>query len=153
MIEVRLQKNPNNSFHDIIRKQERFDLSICNPPFHSSKQEAFAETDRKNKNLKQGKLKNITRNFAGKSNELWCEGGEKRFVRALIRQSKLNADSCLWFSSLISKSANLKSIKEALEKVEAVDVKIIPMGQGNKISRIVAWTFKGEENEEKGQCQ
>ncbi len=147
-VEVRLQKNPNNSFHGILQKQERFDLTICNPPFHSSKEDALDANDRKNKNLKEGKLKNITRNFEGKTNELWCEGGEKRFVRALIRQSKLNADSCLWFSSLISKSANLRSIKEALEKVEAVDVKVIPMGQGNKISRIVAWTFLSKEKQE-----
>jgi 23S rRNA (adenine1618-N6)-methyltransferase len=144
-IEIRWQKNPNNSYHDIIRKGERFDLSICNPPFYSSKEDALAATDRKNKNLKAGKLKNISRNFAGKNNELWCEGGEKRFVRALVRQSKLNADACLWFSSLVSKGSNLKSIKEALAKVEAVDVKVIPMGQGNKISRIVAWTFHDEE--------
>ena len=66
----------------------------------------------------------------------------------MIRQSKLNANSCFWFSSLISKSSNLRSIKEALEKVEAVDVKIIPMGQGNKISRIVAWTFHTKEQQE-----
>lgn len=144
-IEIRLQNNPNNYFQNIIRKQERFDLSICNPPFYSSKEAALEETDRKNKNLKQGKLKNISRNFAGKNNELWCEGGEKRFVRAMIRQSKLNAESCLWFSSLVSRGSNLSSIKEALKKVEAVDVKIIPMGQGNKISRIVAWTFLGED--------
>jgi len=63
----------------------------------------------------------------------------------MIRQSKLNAESCLWFSSLVSRGSNLRSIKEALEKVEAVDVKIIPMGQGNKISRLVAWTFLGED--------
>jgi 23S rRNA (adenine1618-N6)-methyltransferase len=145
--EIRLQKNPNNSFHGIIQKQERFDLTICNPPFHSSAKDALDANDRKNKNLTEGKLKNITRNFAGKTNELWCEGGEKRFVRAMIRQSKLNVGSCFWFSSLISKSSNLKSIKEALEKVEAVDVKIIPMGQGNKTSRIVAWTFLTKEQQ------
>jgi 23S rRNA (adenine1618-N6)-methyltransferase len=28
-----------------------------------------------------------------------------------------------------------------LERVEAIEVKTIPMGQGNKSGRIVAWTF------------
>jgi len=147
-VQTRLQKNPNNSYHGIIMKNERFDLSICNPPFYTSAKDALAESDRKNKNLTKGKLKNITRNFAGKNNELWCEGGEKRFVRAMIRQSKLNAGSCFWFSSLISKNSNLRSIKEALEKVEATEVKVIPMGQGNKISRIVAWSFLTKTQQE-----
>ncbi len=148
LVETRLQKNPNNSIHGVIHKNERFDLTICNPPFYSSAKDALAESDRKNKNLSSGKLKNITRNFSGKNNELWCEGGEKRFVRALIRQSKQNADSCLWFSSLVSKNSNLKSINEALNKVEPADVKTITMGQGNKTSRIVAWTFHSKEQRE-----
>jgi 23S rRNA (adenine1618-N6)-methyltransferase len=28
-----------------------------------------------------------------------------------------------------------------LKKAEAVEIKIIPIGQGNKSGRIVAWTF------------
>ena len=146
-VEIRLQKNPNNSFHGILKKGERFDLTICNPPFHASAEDAQTATDRKNHNLSKDRSSTSTRNFSGQNNELWCEGGEKRFVRAMIRQSKLNADSCFWFSALVSKKSNLRSIKEALEKVEAADVKIIPMGHGNKISRIVAWTFFSSEQQ------
>jgi 23S rRNA (adenine1618-N6)-methyltransferase len=32
-----------------------------------------------------------------------------------------------------------------LETAEAVEIKTIPMGQGNKSSRIVAWTFQTKE--------
>ncbi len=80
-------------------------------------------------------------NFSGKNNELWCEGGEKLFVLEMIRQSKKFADSCFWFSSLISKKETLKSIYDALHKEKAVEVKTIEMSQGSKISRFVAWTF------------
>ena len=59
----------------------------------------------------------------------------------MIAESAQLANSCFWFSSLISKSANLPSIYYELENVNAAEVKTIEMKQGNKISRIVAWTF------------
>ncbi len=145
LVEVRLQKNPNHTFHGIIQKQERYALSVCNPPFHASEEDANAATQLKMNNLTRKKDWKPILNFGGQSSELWCEGGEKRFVRAMIRQSKQYANSCLWYSSLVSKKSNLKSIYEALKKVEAAEVKTISMGQGNKVSRIVAWTFLEKE--------
>jgi 23S rRNA (adenine1618-N6)-methyltransferase len=59
----------------------------------------------------------------------------------MIYQSKKYADNCLWFTSLVSKESNLKAIYKALKNVEAKDVRTLAMGQGNKVSRIVAWTF------------
>jgi 23S rRNA (adenine1618-N6)-methyltransferase len=87
-------------------------------------------------------------NFGGQSNELWCEGGEVRFVRDMIRQSKQFSSNCFWFSTLISKQSHLDEIYDALRSAGAADIKTIPMGQGTKISRIVAWTFlkKDQQN-------
>jgi len=34
-IETRLQANPHHIFEGIIRKEDMFDLSVCNPPFHA----------------------------------------------------------------------------------------------------------------------
>lgn len=140
-VELRLQSNTRFIFDGIIQSSEQFDLTICNPPFHGSAQEAQAGTFRKLRNLKHKKEVKPVLNFGGNRNELWCEGGEQKFVRDMIFESRRFAKSCFWFSSLISKEANLKSIYKTLKKVEAVDVKTIPMGQGNKVSRIVAWTF------------
>jgi 23S rRNA (adenine1618-N6)-methyltransferase len=42
---------------------------------------------------------------------------------------------------LVSKQAHLQGIYHLLEKAEAEQIKTIPMGTGNKSSRIVAWTF------------
>lgn len=143
--ELRFQNNPKDFFYGILKKEELIDLTICNPPFHASAREAEAGTIRKLNNLNAEKNKQTIRNFGGSNNELWCEGGEAKFVREMIRESKKFATSCFWFSTLISKQSNLKAAHKALEKVEAAEVKTISMGQGNKTSRILAWSFLNKE--------
>lgn len=146
-IELRLQTECKDIFKGIIQKDEYIDLTVCNPPFHASLADAQSGTLRKLSNLNHKKIIKPTLNFGGKNNELWCEGGEEEFVRRMIIQSKQFAANCFWFSSLISKESDLKTTYDALRKSEAVDVKTIPMGQGNKISRIVAWTFLKPEQQ------
>jgi 23S rRNA (adenine1618-N6)-methyltransferase len=140
-IEIRLQKNPENIFEGIIREEEFFDLSLCNPPFHASQQEAQAGSLRKVSNLKQKKITAPVLNFGGQSNELWCSGGESKFISDMILQSRSFADSCYWFSTLVSKQSNLKSAYHVLKQVEAKQVKTIPMNLGNKTGRILVWSF------------
>jgi len=148
-IELRLQHNPGDIFCGIIQKDELFDLTICNPPFHASLAEAQSGTVRKLGNLKGKRITNPILNFGGQNNELWCQGGEEKFVGDMIYQSKQYATSCFWFSTLISKQSNLKNAYKALENVKAVEIKTIPMSQGNKTSRIVAWTFLAHEQQKK----
>jgi len=140
-IELRLQKNSKYLFKGILKKDERVDVTICNPPFHASAKEAEQASIRKLSNLQKKAVEKAELNFGGKSNELWCPGGEVQFVCDMIYQSKKYADNCLWFTSLVSKESNLKAIYKALKNVEAKDVRTLSMGQGNKVSRIVAWTF------------
>ncbi len=148
-IEFRLQHNPGDIFQGIIQKNELFDLTICNPPFHSSLAEAQSGTVRKLTNLKGKRITKPILNFGGQNNELWCEGGEERFVGDMIYQSKQFFASCLWFSTLVSKQSNLKSAYKALEDVKVEEIKTIPMSQGNKTSRIVAWTFFTKKQQNK----
>jgi len=140
-IELRIQENPKDIFHGIMDRNEPIDMTICNPPFHSSLEEAQEGTLRKLSSLNHKKITTPTLNFGGQNTELWCEGGEERFVRDMIRQSKQFASNCFWFSTLISKQSHLQSVYDALENVGAAEVKTIPMSQGTKTSRIVAWTF------------
>ena len=56
-------------------------------------------------------------NFGGKNNELWCEGGEIRFVTQLIGESVSVGQQVLWFSSLVSKASNLPGIEAALKQL------------------------------------
>ncbi|MDA3952509.1 MAG: 23S rRNA (adenine(1618)-N(6))-methyltransferase RlmF [Bacteroidales bacterium] len=148
-VDLRFQNNPKDFFYGIIKKDELIDLSICNPPFHTSLKEAQAGSIRKQSNLTQEKVDKPTLNFGGQNNELWCEGGEEKFVREMIRESKKFATSCFWFSSLISKQSNLTYVYKALEKAESFETVTIPMGQGNKTSRIVAWTFLTKDQQNK----
>ena len=148
-VDLRLQNSPGDIFRGIIEKDELFDTAICNPPFHASLAEARAGTLRKLSNLKNKKITKPALNFGGQNSELWCDGGEERFVQEMVSQSKEFATSCFWFSSLISKESNLRSVYDALRKAEAMEVKTIPMSQGNKISRIVAWTFLSGEQQKK----
>lgn len=140
-VECRLQSNPQDIFFGVLRKDEYLDLTICNPPFHPSQEAAEAGALRKLNNLNPEKTIQPVLNFGGSGGELWCEGGELAFVGNMIRQSRQFTTNCFWFSSLISKQSNLKPVYEALKKAAATEVKTIPMGQGNKSSRIVAWSF------------
>lgn len=148
-IELRLQKNPRDTFFGVLAKNEKFDLSICNPPFHASQKEAQEVNIRKLSNLTHQRVSKEKLNFGGQSNELWCDGGEEKFIKNMIRESKFYGNSCFWFSTLVSKQSNLKNAYSALKKEGAVEVKTIPMGQGNKSTRIVAWTFLSPENQKK----
>ena len=141
MIEVRQQKNPSDIFYGIIRKNEQFDVTICNPPFHASAKEASAATTRKLINLERNQKGKKVLNFGGQNSELWYKGGEEAFVRRMISQSVKFKMSCFWFTTLVSKKENLRGIYKVLNKAGAREIKTIEMGQGNKISRIVAWTF------------
>jgi 23S rRNA (adenine1618-N6)-methyltransferase len=140
-VELRLQTNSADIFKGIIKDGEHFDITICNPPFHSSLAEAQASTLRKVRNLTQKKIDKPTLNFGGQHTELWCEGGDAQFVQNMIKQSAHFTTTCNWFSTLISKESNLNSCYKTLEHVNATKVETIPMGQGNKKSRIVAWTY------------
>ena len=141
---LRQQNNSQDYFNGIIQEKERFDMSICNPPFHASIADAQAGSLRKVKNLKGHKgrkLQKAVLNFGGQASELCCEGGEIRFVGDMILQSRKFSSSCFWFSSLVSKQSNLDRIEMVLKKAKVAESKIVEMGQGNKTSRIVVWTF------------
>jgi 23S rRNA (adenine1618-N6)-methyltransferase len=148
-VECRRQPSPSAIFRGIIAPGETFALAICNPPFHASREEAAAGTRRKLRNLSGARNPAPVLNFGGQAIELTCAGGELGFVRRMIAESASFPDTCRWFTTLVAKGAHLPAIRHALKAVHAVDVRIIPMAQGQKQSRIVAWTFQGKRQEEK----
>lgn len=146
-VECRLQKNPNDVFYGVIGREDKIDVSICNPPFHSSVEDAQQGTRRKVKNLSGKSTINPTLNFAGINSELICDGGEYQFIQNMIRESKKFSQNCFWFSTLVSKQSNLKGIFKSLEESEATQIINKPMGTGNKSTRIVAWTFLSNDEQ------
>ncbi|MGY0392502.1 23S rRNA (adenine(1618)-N(6))-methyltransferase RlmF [Bizionia sp. KMM 8389] len=137
-IDIRLQENPAFLFKNIIQSDEWYDFSMCNPPFHASEVAANKGTSRKLKNLNLNTQSPL--NFGGQSHELWCNGGEALFLKRMIKESKTFAEQVGWFTSLVSKGDNLPKLIKQLDKMKATH-KIIPMSQGQKKSRILAWHF------------
>ncbi len=137
-IEIREQKNNANIFEGIITPQEYYHFTMCNPPFHASKEIASKGTIRKLKNLQLSE--SLTLNFGGQANELWCNGGEALFIKRMIKQSVAFRSQVDWFTTLVSKKENLAKIYKQLDKLKAIH-KTIEMAQGNKQSRFVAWRF------------
>jgi 23S rRNA (adenine1618-N6)-methyltransferase len=141
-VECRLQPSAAHIFKNIVQPNDRFDFTICNPPFHASQADAMAGTERKWQNLDNSNAKQKNeRNFGGQPAELWCEGGEMGFISKMIQESGQIAQKCLWFTTLVSKQTTLPAIYKLLKKAKAANVETVEMAQGKKISRFVAWTF------------
>ena len=143
MIELRHQPVPARIFDGVLRGDEVFDLTLCNPPFHASAADAAQSNQRKRRNLGQHDAVDARArlNFGGQHTELWCAGGEAGFVRRMIRESASIATRACWFSTLIAKSEHLADVRKQLQQVAAQDVRVVAMAQGNKPRRFVAWTF------------
>lgn len=140
-VEIRHQGNKSFLFKQIIKSEEYFDFTVCNPPFHNSKEAAEKGSLKKLENLNGVTNENeLTLNFEGQANELWCNGGEALFIKRLIKESVLFKNQVKVFTSLVSKKETLKNAEKQLKKIKA-NYHIIPMSQGNKKSRIVLWWF------------
>lgn len=156
-ISLQLQTNSRFIFKNIILPEDKFAFSICNPPFHASQEEATKSALRKVNALENTKASTRSGgerseakpllNFGGQNTELWCDGGELGFITQMIYESAKYPLQCFWFTTLVSKKDNLASIYKTLNKVSPVQIKTIEMAQGQKTSRIVAWTFLSESQQ------
>ena len=121
-IELRLQADPGKIFQGLLR----------------------AGTRRKLRNLGLGAGAAAPKlNFGGRGAELWCPGGEAGFIGRMISESARTPGRIRWLSTLVSKSANLPPLLRALDRAGA-EARVLPMAQGQKQSRILAWRFPGQ---------
>jgi 23S rRNA (adenine1618-N6)-methyltransferase len=141
-VELRHQETKGSLFTQIIYPNDRFDFTMCNPRFHTSKEEALKGSLRKLKNLgNYSDRKEYILNFEGQANELWCNGGEALFIKRLIKESVHFKDQVGVFRCLIYKIEHLDKIEKQLKKAKA-SYQIIPMSQGHKKGRSVFWWFE-----------
>ena len=150
-VELRLQPKQSHIFKGIFHPHELFDTSICNPPFHASLVEAQEGSKRKWNNLgiQSPSKKNAPQlNFGGQGAELFYPGGETEFARRMIEESAELAESVFWFSILISKSAHLDEVYAELKRARVKDYRTLEMAQGQKKSRVIAWTFLSSQQQE-----
>lgn len=166
-ISARLQTESSKLFQGVWKDKERFDVTLCNPPFHTSEAAMESENQRKWRGVKGKSAKSTSSrslsfeqksahqksaqpsspvlNFGGTAPELWCEGGEVGFVSRMVKESAQYAERCFWFTSLVARQENLEAIYRVLNNVGAKQVKTIKMAQGQKVSRFVAWSFLDTE--------
>lgn len=142
-VELRRQADPQRILVGVVRAGEVFDAVVCNPPFHASAADALAGTRRKLRNLSGRTIARdkTVLNFGGHGAELWTPGGEREFVRRMIAESAQLPTAARWFTTLVSKAENLPALQAALANVSPREVRILAMGQGQKKSRVLAWTF------------
>jgi len=140
------QPDANAIFSGVIGEGQYFHLTMCNPPFFASQAEADAANERKWTNLGKA-ADNKGRNFAGQQHELWCPGGELAFIRQMITESQLFKPQVCWFSSLVSQQKHLPPLQKLLRSVGVAQSEVIEMRQGNKVSRILAWSFLTAEQQ------
>ena len=148
-ITLRQQAHLPHIFEHLLQPDDRFDITLCNPPFHASQAEASSGSQRKWRNL--GKLDPKrplpTLNFGGQAAELWCDGGEAAFIARLADESCSVAPQVCWFSTLVSKAGNVQPLQARLKKLGARMVRVSDMSQGQKRSRFVAWTFLTDDQQ------
>ena len=152
-VRVRRQPDPAACFERVL--DGPVDFTMCNPPFYESRDAFEAENARKRRQLaKASKKRNPTYraapdnndsgsdNFGGGDSELWTPGGERRFVSDMIAESARFQDSCLWFSSLVSRQKLLPVLEGALKRLRVKDTTVVATGRGQKTATLLFWTFK-----------
>lgn len=136
-IELRQQFNETHILKNILDDNDSFSATMCNPPFYKSAEEAQGANKRKSRNLGN----NAVRNFSGNNNELWYVGGEKAFLHTYLYESSLQPKKSKWFTCLVSKKDNIESLQSSSKKLGVKEFMVIPMQQGNKVTRLVCWRF------------
>jgi len=140
-VQLKKQSDSDFIFRNIIEPGDKLAFTMCNPPFHDSEQSALIGNIRKTKNINKSKVQKPLLNFGGQQSELWCEGGELAFISGMINESTLFSSQVFWFTCLVSKKENLYKLTQLLQKAKALEFKTVNMAQGQKISRMLAWTF------------
>ncbi|MBA6152451.1 23S rRNA (adenine(1618)-N(6))-methyltransferase RlmF [Gelidibacter maritimus] len=145
-ITLRHQKDYQHILKGILKPSDKFTASICNPPFFKSQAEALDATKTKLKGLGKN-VDKVVRNFSGTPKELCYAGGEKAFLHNYLYESSQFPKQCYWFTSLVSNVSHVRSMEASLKKLGATEFQVLDMIQGNKVSRVVAWSFLTEKEQ------
>lgn len=142
LVKIRDQVHNKAFFKNVVKESEYFDACVCNPPFFASMKEANAQNIRKQRNL--SKISNpvsASRNFSGHKSELVCHGGELGFLKRMATESVGFCTQVGWFTSLVSNKDNIKPLRKHLSTLGAKSIVVVPMYQGQKASRFIAWQY------------
>lgn len=139
IIDLRKQSDPASVFQGIIRPNDQFAFTMCNPPFFVSVEAAQQAAKLKWKNL--GKSEKEGFSFGGQSNELWTKGGESAFLRRMISESNRFGKQVGWFTTLVSQKGYLKVADISFRQNKPAEKRVVELTSGNKLRRVLAWRF------------
>jgi 23S rRNA (adenine1618-N6)-methyltransferase len=66
----------------------------------------------------------------------------------MAEESLAVAAQVCWFSTLVSKGANVAPLEARLKRLGARQLRVVEMAQGQKRSRFVAWTFLDDSEQQ-----
>jgi 23S rRNA (adenine1618-N6)-methyltransferase len=129
--QIRLQKDHSSIFDGVIYQDEKYDFSICNPPFFST------EEDRK---LRKSSICQI------QDSEDHTEGGEITFLQKMAQESVKYSSQVTWFTSLVGRKTTFNFIKTYLkEMLETGDLDIVTASteilEGHTKRWVIGWKF------------
>lgn len=105
-------------FHGVIHKNETYDATLCNPPFHDSAESAWrGRAQAPQPRTRRRKWPQFWRSAAGAV----VRRGEVAFISQMIRESRASP-AVKWFTSLVSRGDNLPPLYRLLTEVGAVKV-------------------------------
>lgn len=130
------QDNPKYLLQGIIEDIDYIDAVLFNPPFYDNGQAQDANI-LKSKNLGR----EVSRNFAGKSHEIACDGGELRILTDYIRESAAYPHKVYVYTCLVSQGKNLKLLQRQLKELNVPYYDTISLNTSNKKGRILYWSW------------
>ncbi|KAG6619796.1 hypothetical protein I3842_Q080200 [Carya illinoinensis] len=110
----------------VVRDGEKFDFCMCNPPFFETMEESGL---------------NPKTSCGGTPEEMICPGGEKAFITRIIEDSAVLNQSFRWYTSMVGRKSNLKSLISKLREVGVTMVKTTEFVQGQTCRWGLAWSF------------
>ncbi|KAJ5833330.1 hypothetical protein N7474_001641 [Penicillium riverlandense] len=112
----------------------RFDFTMCNPPFYSSRDELIHSAELKARPPFSA--------CTGAEVEMVTHGGEVAFVTRMLEESLRLRDRVRWYTSMLGKLSSVSVIVEKLMKHNNQNYAVTEFVQGSKTKRwAVAWSW------------
>jgi len=132
---VQVEGTPAPIFSESLLAYERvFDVSMCNPPFFHSSDEAAV---------------NPQYAWGGRTSEIATTGGEAQFISQMVTESLILRHKIGWYTSLIGRKKTLKDVLRTLRTHNVTNIKTTTFYQGVTTRWGIAWSFSQDLNSSK----
>lgn len=140
------KEDPLDSLNQNSDKWQRFDFTMCNPPFFRDESESDSDESKETEDgaEKCEKQKPPNNAKSGIGCELMTTGGEVEFVKKIIQRSKEFRDRVSIFTTMLGHKASLAPISQELKTIGITNMCTSEFCQGWTKRWGVAWTFRND---------